>query len=153
AGPAHAVFDKRWIGRPKGAAVAALQSAGDRQVAPPGGLPVRASEHRQHSRCRLGPARVDRTDARMRVWGAQHISEHHAWPHDVADIAAAAPEQPRILEPGHALTDREFTHLNPRSCRTLLRLIAKRRRPGYPPRRPPAGRVTSAGVQRCGAVG
>src|SRR5262249_58007131 len=29
----------------------------------------------------------------------------------------AAPEQPRILKPGHALTDREFTHLNPRSCR------------------------------------
>ncbi len=122
AGPAHAVFDKRGIGRPKRAAVAALQSAGDRQVAPSRGLPVRAGEHREHPRRRLGLARVDRADARMRVRGAQHIAEHHAWQHDVADIAAAAPEQPRILEPGHALTDREFTHLNPRSCRTLLRL-------------------------------
>src|SRR5260370_35720830 len=41
---------------------------------------------------------------------AQHVAEGHAGQHDVAHIAAAAPEQARILEPGHALADREFTH-------------------------------------------
>ena len=51
----------------------------------------------------------------MGVGRAQHIAEHHARQHHVADIAAAALEQPWILEAGHALTNGEFTHLNPRS--------------------------------------
>src|SRR5262245_35089687 len=46
----------------------------------------------------------------MRVRRAQHVAEGDAGQDDVADIAAAAPEQARILEPGHALTDRKFTH-------------------------------------------
>src|SRR5258706_1828077 len=41
---------------------------------------------------------------------AQHIAEGHAGQYDVAHIAAAAPEQAWIFEPGHALADREFTH-------------------------------------------
>src|SRR5438552_17995808 len=44
----------------------------------------------------------------MGVRRAQHIAECHARQHDVADIAAAAPEQARILEPRHALADRKF---------------------------------------------
>src|SRR5262249_23503847 len=46
----------------------------------------------------------------MRVRRAQHVAEGDAGQDDVADIAAAAPEQARILEPGHALTDRKLTH-------------------------------------------
>src|SRR5712671_4404351 len=46
----------------------------------------------------------------MGVRRAQHVAERRAGQHDVAHIAAAAPEQARILEPGHALADREFTH-------------------------------------------
>src|SRR5258705_835250 len=46
----------------------------------------------------------------MGVRRAQHVAESHAGQHDVAHIAAAAPEQAWILEPGHALADRKFTH-------------------------------------------
>jgi hypothetical protein len=51
----------------------------------------------------------------MGVGRAQHIAECHAREHHVTDIAAAALEQARILEARHTLTDREFTHFNPRS--------------------------------------
>ena len=46
----------------------------------------------------------------MSMRGAQHVPECHTRQHDVADVAAAAPEQSRILEPGYALANREFTH-------------------------------------------
>ncbi len=51
----------------------------------------------------------------MSMRRTQHVTERHAGQHHVADIAAAALEQARILEPGDALADRKFTHLNPRS--------------------------------------
>src|SRR5262249_34424235 len=111
AGPAHTVLDKRGIGRPEARPVASVQSTRDGEVAPSGGLPVRAGEHREHARRRLGPARVDRADACMGMRRAQHVAECHAWQDDVADIAAAALKQTRVLEPGDALANREFTHL------------------------------------------
>jgi len=43
---------------------------------------------------------------------AQHHAMHHAGQLDVVGIAAAALDQPRILEARHALTDCEFTHCN-----------------------------------------
>src|SRR5262249_22733780 len=111
AGPAHTVLDKRGIGRPEARPVAAVQSTRDGQVAPSGGLPVRPGEHRGHAWRRPRPARVDRADACMGMRRAEHVAESHAWQHDIADIAAAAPKQARVLEPGDALADREFTHL------------------------------------------
>ena len=44
---------------------------------------------------------------------AQHIAERHAGKHHVGDIAAAAFDQPRVLETGNRLADRKFTHLPP----------------------------------------
>jgi hypothetical protein len=46
----------------------------------------------------------------MRVRRAQHASERHARQHDVIDIAAAAAQEPRILETRHRLPQREFAH-------------------------------------------
>ena len=56
---------------------------------------------------------IDRADARMRMRRAQHMAERHARQHHVVDIAAAAAQQPRILEPRHRLTQREFAHIRP----------------------------------------
>ena len=110
ADPAHLVLGQRRVGRLEHAAVAQLEPARDRQVAPAGGLPVGAGEHRQHAGRRLGLGRVDRADACVGVRRTQHVAERHAGQRHVADVAAAALEQPRVLETGHALTDREFTH-------------------------------------------
>ena len=115
---AHPVDRKRGIGRAKDAAVAALQSAGDGQIAPAGGLPIRAGEYGQHAERRLRLARIDRTDARMGVRRAQHVAERHPGQHHVTDVAAAATQQARILEAGHALADCEFTHVVPRDWYT-----------------------------------
>jgi hypothetical protein len=46
----------------------------------------------------------------MRVWRAQHMTERHPRQYHVVDIAAAAAQQPWILEPRHRLPQREFTH-------------------------------------------
>src|SRR5262245_58163804 len=62
------------------------------------------------------------------------MAECHARQHDIAHIAAAAPEEARILEPGHALADREFTHLASSEISKGSQLIAKPWYPGYPPR-------------------
>ena len=93
-----------------GQIVAALVAGRHRQVAEAGRLPVGAGEDEEHAGRSLGGGDVDRPDARVRVRRAQHIAERHARQHHVADIAAAALDQPRILEPRHALTDCEFTH-------------------------------------------
>src|SRR5262245_15693467 len=53
------------------------------------------------------------------------MAECHARQHDIAHIAAAAPEEARILEPGHALADREFTHLASSEISKGSQLIAK----------------------------
>ena len=53
---------------------------------------------------------VDRLDLGVRMRRAQHHAVGHAGQLDVVDIAAAALDQPRILEARHALTDCEFTH-------------------------------------------
>src|SRR5262249_16466626 len=111
AGPADAICDEGGVGRAKARAVAALEPVGDRQVPPSRGLPVRAGEHREHARRRLGPARTDRAGARMGGRRAQPVAEGHARRPDIAGLAGAAPEEARILEPGNALADREFTHL------------------------------------------
>ena len=91
-------------------AVAALQPAGDRQVAPAGRLEVGRGEYRQHARHLLRGADVERFDLRMRILRAQHDAVRHARQLDFVDIAAAALQQTRILEPRHALSDGEFTH-------------------------------------------
>ena len=118
ADPARPVLGQRRIRRPEDAAVAPLQSIGHRQVAPSRGLPVFAGEHGEHAGRGLGLGRVDRANARMGVRRAQHVTEHHGGQDHVADIAAAARDQPRILEPGYALTNGKFAHLNPRSGNT-----------------------------------
>jgi phosphoribosylformimino-5-aminoimidazole carboxamide ribonucleotide (ProFAR) isomerase len=46
----------------------------------------------------------------MGVRRAQDMAKPHARQYHVVDIAAAAAQQPRILEPRHRLTEREFTH-------------------------------------------
>ena len=38
------------------------------------------------------------------------MAEDHARQHHVVDIAPAAAQEPRILEPRHRLTHREITH-------------------------------------------
>ena len=118
ADPARPVLGQRRIRRPEDAAVAPLQSIGHRQVAPSRGLPVFSGEHGEHARRGLGLGGVDRANARMGVRRAQHVTEHHARQDHVADIAAASRDQPRILEPGYALTNGKFAHLNPRSGNT-----------------------------------
>ena len=108
---AHAILDQRRIARPIArAAVAALEAAGHRQVAEAGGLVVGAGQHREHAGRGLRLRGVDRADARMGMRRAQHIAERHAGKRHVGDIAAAALEQPRVLEPRNRLTNREFTH-------------------------------------------
>ena len=108
---ANAILDEAGIARPIArAAIAALEPAGHRQVAEAGGLVVGAGQHREHAGCGFGLRRVDRADARMGMRRAQHIAERHAGKRHVRDIAAAALEQPRVLEPRHRLTNREFTH-------------------------------------------
>ena len=112
---AHAVLHQRRIARlVVGRAVAALVRAGHRQVAPAGLDPVLAGQHAEHARRGLGLGRVDRLDLGVGVRRAQHMPERHARQHDVVDILAAAAQQPRILEPRHALTDRKLTHCSPR---------------------------------------
>src|SRR5262249_45206506 len=98
-------------GRPEARPVAAVQSTRDGQGAPSRGLPVRAGEHREHARPRLGPARVRRADAAMGLRRTHHVGECPAWQDDVAHIAARAPKKTPGLEPGDALANREFTHL------------------------------------------
>ena len=116
----HPVLGQSRIARPvAGHAVAALQSAGHRQVAEARGLVIGGGEDREHAGRGFGLRGVDRADARMGVRRAQHVAERHAGKHHVGDIAAAALDQPRILEPRYRLADREFTHRSPRSTPIL----------------------------------
>ena len=46
----------------------------------------------------------------------QDVADRHARQHDVVDVAAAAPQQPRILKPRNALTNREFPHAQLLAC-------------------------------------
>ncbi len=111
ADPAHAVLGEDRIARlDHRRAVAALQAARDRQIAPAGRLDVGGGQHRQHAGRLFRGAHVERLDLRVRVLRAQHDAVRHAGQLDVVDIAAAALQQPRILEPRHALSDGEFTH-------------------------------------------
>ena len=48
------------------------------------------------------------------------MSERHARQHDVVDIAAAAAQQPRILETRHRLPQREFAHFGFLVSRRLI---------------------------------
>src|SRR5215213_10119259 len=50
--------------------------------------------------------------------GPQHVAYGHTRQDDVVDITPPAPKQPRILEPRHALANRELTH------QTLLSLAS-----------------------------
>jgi hypothetical protein len=111
ADPAHPLAHQRGIARPvHGAAVAALHSAGHGQVAPPGGLPVGTCQYRQNAGRRPRLAGVDGADARVGMGRSQHAAERHARQHNVIDVTAAAPDQPRILETRYRLTNSEFVH-------------------------------------------
>ena len=48
---------------------------------------------------------------------AQHVAVRRSGKRHIGDVAAAALDQPRILEPRNRLADREFTHRSPRSRR------------------------------------
>ncbi len=111
ADPAHAVLDQRRKARAiERRAVAPLRPGRHRQIAPARRLPIGAGEDGEHARRVLGPRGVDLADARMGVAGAQHIAISHARQHHVVDIAAAAAQEPRILEARHALAKRELSH-------------------------------------------
>ena len=115
---AHAVLGQRRITRPiAGHAVAALQSAGHRQIAEAGGFILGAGQHREHAGRALGFGNIDRADARMGMRRAQHTAEGHAGKHHVSDIASVALNQPRIFKSRNGLAYREFTHQNsPITC-------------------------------------
>src|SRR5262249_26626659 len=146
AGPAHTVLDKRGIGRPEARPVAAVQSTRGGQGAPSRGLPVRAGGHRAHARRRLGPPRVRPAGAGAGMRRAQHVAECHAWQDDVADIAAAALKQTRVLEPGDALANREFTHLISSESRRRWHFYRKAAAGWLPGPRPGADDRPGAGI-------
>ena len=75
-------------------------------------LPVGRRDDGKHARRGLGGVGLDRQDFRVAVRRAQHDAERHAGIDHIVDIAAAAANEPRILEARHALTDCEFTHGN-----------------------------------------
>ncbi len=54
---------------------------------------------------------------------AQHMAERHPRQHHVVDIAAAAPQQPRILEPRHRLPQRKFTHAKFSRCQSSSKRV------------------------------
>src|SRR5262249_33635998 len=81
-----------------------------RQVAPPRGFPIGTGQHSEHAGCRFGGSAVDRADARMGVRRSQHVAKDYARQDHVVDIAAAAAQQPRVLEARYRLTQRKFTH-------------------------------------------
>ena len=111
ADPAHPVGHQRRIARAiHRAAVAPLEAARHRQVAPPRGPPVGAGQHREHAGRGLGRRHVDRADFRMGMGRAQHMAERHAGQRDVVDVAAAATHQAWVLEAGHRLTNSELVH-------------------------------------------
>ena len=41
------------------------------------------------------------------------MAERHSGQHDVVYVVPAAPQQPRVLEPRNALTNRKLTHCSP----------------------------------------
>ena len=111
ADPAHAVFGQHRVGRLEHRrAVAALEPAVRRQFAQPGLLPVGRGDDGKHAGRGLGGVGLDRQDFRVAVRRAQHDAERHARIDHVVDIAAAALNEPWILETRHALTDCKFTH-------------------------------------------
>ena len=101
--------------------------------------PVNTSEHAGRL-FRRGD--IDRADAGMRVRRAQHIAVGHARQHEVVDIAAAAAQQPRILEARDRLTQREFPHRFSPSVFSVL----TGRQPVQPGRVPGAHEPTDFGV-------
>ena len=111
--PAHAVFRQDRIARlVLRRAVAPLEAARNGQIVEAGGFHIRRSEHRQHAGRGFGRRGVERLDPGVRMRRAQHHAMHQAGQLDVVGIAAAALDQPRILETRHALTDCEFAHGN-----------------------------------------
>ena len=111
ADPAHALLGQDRIARLEHRrAVAPLEPAMARQVAPAGRLDVGRGQHAQHAGRGFGRAHVERFDPGVRVLRAHDDAVRHAGQLDVVDVAAAAAQQPRILEPRHALTDCELTH-------------------------------------------
>ncbi len=71
---------------------------------------IGAGEHREHALGRPSLGGVDAFDARMRM--RRHDNGRVALVRqlDVVDIAAAAGDEARVLDPGHGLTDAELVH-------------------------------------------
>ena len=111
ADPAHPVLDQGRVARPKSRqTVAPFVPRGGGQVTPTRGLPICPRQYRQHARRGFGRGRIDRADPGMRMRRAQHMAKYHPRQHHVVDIAAAAAQKPRILEPRHRLPQRKLTH-------------------------------------------
>ena len=109
----HAVFDQSRIARLiAGHAVAALKPAGHRQIAEAGRLVLGAGQNGEHAGRGFGFRWVDRTDARMGMRRAQHITEGHSGEHHVGDVAAVTFDQSRVFETWDGLANCEFTHQN-----------------------------------------
>src|SRR5262252_4789124 len=70
-------------------------------------------------------ADVDRADARMRIWRAQHMGMGETRQDEIVGIAAATGQQARILGARHRLAQREF-HCNPSERVIARRLKAPR---------------------------
>ena len=84
-----------------------------RQRAEPVGLDVGAGEHGEHAVGGLGLAGVDPFDAGMGVRRHDHDAVALMRQVEVVDIAAAAGDEARILDPRHGLADAEFLHASP----------------------------------------
>ena len=111
ADPAHPVLDERREPRlVRGQTARSFHAARGREIAPARCFPIGAGQDGQYPGHLLCGPGVDRADAGVGVGRPQHMAEHHARQHHVVDIAAAAAQQPRILEARHRLTQREFTH-------------------------------------------
>jgi hypothetical protein len=111
ADPAHAILGQHGVARlVHWRAVAALEPGMRREVAKPGGFPVRAGDDGEHAGRRLRRFDIERLDFGVAVRRAHHDAIGHARKLHIVGVAAATAHQPRILETRHALTDRKLAH-------------------------------------------
>ena len=92
-----------------------------RQAAELVGRDIGAGEHGEHAGRGLGLGGIDALDAGMGVRRHDHDAVALLRQVDVVDIAAAAGDETRVLDPGHGLTDAELVHAHLLEIFSLLR--------------------------------
>ena len=81
-----------------------------RQAAELVGDDIGAGEHGKHAVGGFGLGGIDALDARVGMRRHHHHAVALMRQVDVVDIAAAAGDEARVLDPGHGLTDAELVH-------------------------------------------